>query len=101
MQDERFTELKASLKKAKKQNDPDLIAKVKGMLVEERDFASKQKKAREDKKQKDAMKSLNKERIAEGKDPVYLKRSQAKQMHLKDKFDKLEGSGKLDTFMER
>ena len=71
------------------------------MLSEERDFSSRQKRARDEKKQKDAMKSLNKERAAEGKEPVYLKRSQAKQMGLKQQFDRLEGSGKLDGFMER
>ena len=71
------------------------------MLQEEREFANKQKQDRVVKKQKDEMKKLNKERIKEGKEPIYLKQRDLKNIHLKDKFEQLDKAGKLENFMEK
>lgn len=77
------------------------IGQIKEMLAEERQFAVKQKQSKEAMDQRNSIKKLNKERIAEGKEPIYLKQNQFKEFHLKDKFAKLEETGKLDHFMER
>ena len=71
------------------------------MLNEEKLFSQKQKNDRQAKKDKDLLKAQNKERVQNGLEPVYLKRKEVKNVHLKQKFEQLEKSGKLDSFMEK
>ena len=100
-QDERFTQLKESLAKAKKIKDFDRVAELQALLTEEKQFSIRQKNDRQTKQQKDELKRLNKERVAQGKEPIYAKRNEVKNMHLRDQFEKLEKTGKLDSFLEK
>ena len=86
---------------AKKSGDIEKIGQVKELLNEEKQFSARQKNDRREKQQKDLLKAQNKERVAQGLEPIYVKRSEVKQVHLKEKFDKLEQSGKLENFLEK
>ena len=71
------------------------------MIGEEKSLMKK----RESKlKQKDILKSvkeLNKERVSKGAQPYYLKKSQLKDLQLKEKFDKLDKEGRLESFLQK
>ena len=93
--------MKGSLKEANKSGDIEHIQSIKGLLTEEREFSAKQKSHRVAKQQKDQLKILNKDRVEKGMEPVYAKKREVKQVLLKDRFERLEKSGKLDAVMEK
>lgn len=45
--------------------------------------------------------SAEKQAVAEGKKPYYLKKSEQRRLELVSKFDELKKSGRLDKFMEK
>ena len=54
-----------------------------------------------DRKVKKALKQENIARAAQGKEAIFVKKREVKQVILKQKFDSLEKSGKTDRFMEK
>ena len=60
------------------------------MLNEEKKFNSRIRQEKEEKKYKDKLKKQNIQRTEQGKAPIYLKKTEVKQLHLKEKFEKLE-----------
>jgi len=47
------------------------------------------------------VKEINKERVKKGKEPVYLKDRQLKELGYREKFEELERKGKLEEFIEK
>ena len=99
MRTERFTELKESLRIAKKSKDKEQVTQIRNFIGQEKDLINKSLNKRKDKQTITQAKQNNKDRVEKGLNPVFLKKREIKEMRYKDKFDNLEKQGRLDGFM--
>jgi len=93
--------LYGNLKQAKKENETDKMDRIQELINEEKQLIAKQRDFDKDRKVKKALKQENVERAAQGKEAVFVKKREIKQVVLKQKFEALEKSGKTDRFMEK
>jgi len=89
------------LRQARSEKNEDATNRIKQLLGEEKDFINKQKQRKAEREATKKLKQQNKERVAQGQNPVFAKKREIKHIALKDKFDKLQRKGQLNKFIDK
>ena len=89
------------LSQAKQIKDKDKMERIRDLIGEEKDILNRGKERKKAQKVMKEAKDANKERAKQGLEPIYLKKREIKQLKFKDKFEKLEKDGKLESFLEK
>ncbi|GAU90285.1 hypothetical protein RvY_02723 [Ramazzottius varieornatus] len=99
--DIRQRELDSIRKEYKKEQDPDRKARMNDLLtrLENQERSRTQKKKKEEKQAERNV--LQKEHVAKGKKPFYLKKSDRSILEMVSKFQELKKTGKLQQYVEK
>ena len=100
LQRSRLRELKDELKHADKIGDFEARTQIKQLLGDERALLAKQRQQQAEKEVIVQVKAQNKDRAAEGKQAVFVKKREIKELKLKKQFDELDKSGRLDKHLK-